>query len=79
MFPNKFIVQDASKEFGVSSKEARLAWEAVEEVEQFGSELAAAVPKPLDEECDVELDEVSRATIFPSHCWARFYDSADFP
>jgi len=49
--------EEATSKFGVTSPEARLAWEAVEEVEQMTSSIIAEIPKPLDEECDVELDE----------------------
>lgn len=49
--------EEATKTYGVASPEARLAWETVEEVEQMMSSITAEIPKPLDEECDVELDE----------------------
>jgi len=42
----------ASKEFGATSSEARLAWEAVEEVD--AADNSAASIKNLDDECEVE-------------------------
>jgi len=47
----------ALAQHGVASNEARLAWEVVDDVEMGMSSIASLVPKPLDEECDVELDE----------------------
>jgi len=53
--------QEATGKFGVASTEARLAWELVEEMEEsLGSSIASLFPKPLDQECDVETDEVIR-------------------
>merc|ERR550539_1407446 len=49
------LVEEAlkiSKEFGATSPEARLAWEAVEEVD--ASDNSAATKGSLDEECEVE-------------------------
>mmetsp|Transcript_26102 Transcript_26102/g.26537 ORF Transcript_26102/g.26537 Transcript_26102/m.26537 type:complete len:229 (+) Transcript_26102:92-778(+) len=43
----------ASKEFGSTSKEAMLAWEAVEEVDS--SDNSAATMGNLNDECDVEV------------------------
>lgn len=42
-----------SKEFGATSSEARLAWEAVEEVD--ASDNSAATKGNLNDECDVEV------------------------
>mmetsp|Transcript_7771 Transcript_7771/g.17734 ORF Transcript_7771/g.17734 Transcript_7771/m.17734 type:complete len:230 (-) Transcript_7771:305-994(-) len=48
----------AVEKFGLGSKEARLAWEVVDDLENPSSGITAMLPKPLDEECDIELDEM---------------------
>lgn len=52
-----FIEQEAVNKFGISSSEARLAWEVVDDLESGYSAITAELPSGLDEECDIELDE----------------------
>ena len=44
------------EKIGLGSKEARLAWEVVDDLENPSSGITAMLPKPLDEECDITTD-----------------------
>eukprot|EP00339_Tiarina_fusa_P015580 CAMPEP_0117006840 /NCGR_PEP_ID=MMETSP0472-20121206/6934_1 /TAXON_ID=693140 ORGANISM="Tiarina fusus, Strain LIS" /NCGR_SAMPLE_ID=MMETSP0472 /ASSEMBLY_ACC=CAM_ASM_000603 /LENGTH=217 /DNA_ID=CAMNT_0004708439 /DNA_START=89 /DNA_END=742 /DNA_ORIENTATION=+ len=52
---------EISKKFGATSKEARLAWEAVEEIDS--SDNSAATKGSLAEECEITEEEINAACV----------------